>query len=129
MPSSACQKCARSEEHTSELQSHSHLVCRLLLEKKNKDSEGGGGSSHVAGGQVGHIATAAVAWSVCCVERVLCASLALVVVSGHLFFFFNDGAPPEFYPFPLPDALPISSRRSSRPPSPGRRWSHRAPAC
>src|SRR4051795_1101219 len=28
----------RSEEHTSELQSHSHLVCRLLLEKKkNKE--------------------------------------------------------------------------------------------
>src|SRR5438034_7053342 len=26
--------CARSEEHTSELQSHSDLVCRLLLEKK-----------------------------------------------------------------------------------------------
>src|SRR3954449_8596651 len=34
MPSSACKKSARSEEHTSELQSHSHLVCRLLLEKK-----------------------------------------------------------------------------------------------
>src|SRR2546422_8620721 len=28
---------ARSEEHTSELQSRLHLVCRLLLEKKNKD--------------------------------------------------------------------------------------------
>src|SRR5690554_7533502 len=27
---------ARSEEHTSELQSRPHLVCRLLLEKKNK---------------------------------------------------------------------------------------------
>src|SRR5947207_8480386 len=27
---------SRSEEHTSELQSHSDLVCRLLLEKKNK---------------------------------------------------------------------------------------------
>src|SRR5690242_19828752 len=27
----------RSEEHTSELQSHVNLVCRLLLEKKNKD--------------------------------------------------------------------------------------------
>src|SRR5438045_5778149 len=27
---------ARSEEHTSELQSLRHLVCRLLLEKKNK---------------------------------------------------------------------------------------------
>src|SRR5690348_17640153 len=27
---------SRSEEHTSELQSPVHLVCRLLLEKKNK---------------------------------------------------------------------------------------------
>src|SRR5258708_20081410 len=27
---------SRSEEHTSELQSPDHLVCRLLLEKKNK---------------------------------------------------------------------------------------------
>src|SRR5436190_10980437 len=32
----------RSEEHTSELQSHSDLVCRLLLEKKKKCSSGGG---------------------------------------------------------------------------------------
>src|SRR5690625_5517895 len=31
-----CRK-ARSEEHTSELQSRGHLVCRLLLEKKNKN--------------------------------------------------------------------------------------------
>src|SRR5437879_10502144 len=29
-------KMARSEEHTSELQSPMYLVCRLLLEKKNK---------------------------------------------------------------------------------------------
>src|SRR5258708_27720589 len=28
---------ARSEEHTSELQSPDHLVCRLLLEKKKQD--------------------------------------------------------------------------------------------
>src|SRR2546422_5159506 len=28
--------CVRSEEHTSELQSRLHLVCRLLLEKKKK---------------------------------------------------------------------------------------------
>src|SRR5260370_10963723 len=41
---------ARSEEHTSELQSHLNLVCRLLLEKKKyqkvlrqKDSEYGSG--------------------------------------------------------------------------------------
>src|SRR5439155_14476460 len=33
---------SRSEEHTSELQSRGHLVCRLLLEKKNK----GGGPKH-----------------------------------------------------------------------------------
>src|SRR2546430_4987028 len=30
---------ARSEEHTSELQSQSNLVCRLLLEKKKKDDQ------------------------------------------------------------------------------------------
>src|SRR5207244_13612417 len=30
---------SRSEEHTSELQSPDHLVCRLLLEKKNKHKE------------------------------------------------------------------------------------------
>src|SRR5690625_6845515 len=30
----------RSEEHTSELQSRGHLVCRLLLEKKNKTKTG-----------------------------------------------------------------------------------------
>src|SRR5438034_4020411 len=29
---------SRSEEHTSELQSHSDLVCRLLLEKKKKET-------------------------------------------------------------------------------------------
>src|SRR2546429_5932610 len=29
----------RSEEHTSELQSRLHLVCRLLLEKKKNDSD------------------------------------------------------------------------------------------
>src|SRR5438034_9086925 len=29
----------RSEEHTSELQSHSDLVCRLLLEKKKQDTD------------------------------------------------------------------------------------------
>src|SRR2546427_7112812 len=32
---SACAASSRSEEHTSELQSQSNLVCRLLLEKKN----------------------------------------------------------------------------------------------
>src|SRR2546422_5306579 len=33
------QRTARSEEHTSELQSRLHLVCRLLLEKKKKHNK------------------------------------------------------------------------------------------
>src|SRR5947209_12851617 len=39
---------ARSEEHTSELQSRQYLVCRLLLEKKNK-------THHQASDQTLHI--------------------------------------------------------------------------
>src|SRR5438034_3227743 len=40
-PSTGCgpRKLKRSEEHTSELQSHSDLVCRLLLEKKKKNKK------------------------------------------------------------------------------------------
>src|SRR2546430_4168918 len=33
-PAAGSRACRRSEEHTSELQSQSNLVCRLLLEKK-----------------------------------------------------------------------------------------------
>src|SRR5437660_2427123 len=41
---------ARSEEHTSELQSRGHLVCRLLLEKKKTEhEEGGHAADHAAG--------------------------------------------------------------------------------
>src|SRR5215204_7456642 len=36
----------RSEEHTSELQSHSDLVCRLLLEKKKTKTENSMPQSH-----------------------------------------------------------------------------------
>src|SRR5439155_25684532 len=38
----AREECMRSEEHTSELQSRGHLVCRLLLEKKNQLTLGEG---------------------------------------------------------------------------------------
>src|SRR2546429_4095624 len=38
-PPGACLLRTRSEEHTSELQSRLHLVCRLLLEKKKKTIE------------------------------------------------------------------------------------------
>src|SRR5574338_1546263 len=36
LPAAFCLGARRSEEHTSELQSPWHLVCRLLLEKKKK---------------------------------------------------------------------------------------------
>src|SRR3989304_7912655 len=36
----------RSEEHTSELQSRLHLVCRLLLEKKKTQKQQGDHTSH-----------------------------------------------------------------------------------
>src|SRR2546430_4462194 len=36
LPSTYCEATSRSEEHTSELQSQSNLVCRLLLEKKTE---------------------------------------------------------------------------------------------
>src|SRR5436190_12948235 len=38
-PTTGSSSRARSEEHTSELQSHSDLVCRLLLEKKKVDQK------------------------------------------------------------------------------------------
>src|SRR5215469_18011680 len=40
---------SRSEEHTSELQSRRDLVCRLLLEKKNKSPRGSGWASILRG--------------------------------------------------------------------------------
>src|SRR2546430_13169620 len=38
-PGVGARRAARSEEHTSELQSQSNLVCRLLLEKKKKKEQ------------------------------------------------------------------------------------------
>src|SRR5947209_17417162 len=49
---------ARSEEHTSELQSRQYLVCRLLLEKKNDDldhpQQGRRRAGKLRGGMVDH---------------------------------------------------------------------------
>src|SRR6266702_7149271 len=44
---------ARSEEHTSELQSRGHLVCRLLLEKKKKINLGAVGDQQKSTGRGG----------------------------------------------------------------------------
>src|SRR3712207_8847977 len=42
---------ARSEEHTSELQSRQYLVCRLLLEKKKKTSQTDAEARHIGIGE------------------------------------------------------------------------------
>src|SRR2546422_29629 len=76
----------RSEEHTSELQSRLHLVCRLLLEKKKK-------KQHEGHRPQIHIST----FAICLVAPVL-----------FVFFFFNDTATTEIYTLSLHDALPIS---------------------
>src|SRR5438309_5577250 len=55
-PTGACESsesgASRSEEHTSELQSQFHLVCRLLLEKKKLRPHGGDPAPVVAGHHV-----------------------------------------------------------------------------
>src|SRR2546430_412555 len=89
MRGSFCTLMRRSEEHTSELQSQSNLVCRLLLEKKNVNRCGR--SRHLA--------------------RKL--SLRRKRSSPNVFemaatdFFFNDTATTEIYTLSLHDALPI----------------------
>src|SRR2546422_6378150 len=46
-PGGAVIMCMRSEEHTSELQSRLHLVCRLLLEKKKNRTVPHDGATHI----------------------------------------------------------------------------------
>src|ERR1022692_3559164 len=96
----------RSEEHTSELQSPCNLVCRLLLEKKknycswitrSSDPLGGGGGAQPLATRRRACPTRV--WIECSGSRLSCIFT--------LFFFFNDTATTEIYPFSLPDALPI----------------------
>src|SRR3954464_13813375 len=95
------QTCAlRSEEHTSELQSHDNLVCRLLLEK----------TSHVVEHPHGHVGGDYL------IEHLrdrgglgaaVGAGAEHVTEPEYLLFFLNDGATPEISPLPLPRPLPI----------------------
>src|SRR5215468_1731566 len=87
----------RSEEHTSELQSHHDLVCRLLLEKKKKHSRTAGACRRLRSGSVR---------SGCRARR---SSRSAV---RSLFFFFNDTATTEIYTLSLHDALPIFNHGS-----------------
>src|SRR5215813_8419607 len=80
---------SRSEEHTSELQSRPHLVCRLLLEKKK-------------------VVTLPLSPRHAFIALYL-NSLAESALTQHgpMFFFFNDTATTEIYTLSLHDALPI----------------------
>src|SRR3954466_4212354 len=107
MPSSAFQTCARSEEHTSELQSHDNLVCRLLLEKKK--THGRRGETRV---ERAHTPTHTVrvrCYSIVRSEMYRCCAedTREDLRRSSLFFFFNDPAPPEIYTLSLHGALPI----------------------
>src|SRR3954467_5452953 len=98
----------RSEEHTSELQSHDNLVCRLLLEKKNETF---GGPFHVP---LLHVQAEDRFLARVGAARRRSASGGGSQASGTrsrsaiFFFFFNDPATTEIYTLSLPDALPIS---------------------
>src|ERR1039458_1051728 len=97
----------RSEEHTSELQSLRHLVCRLLLEKKKKKTTNTRREAIMSTVR----RHAKCTWHVP-TPNTISSDDHLVphyVRFLFLFFFFflNDTAPPEIYPLPLHDALPI----------------------
>src|SRR5471032_2156809 len=92
---------ARSEEHTSELQSHHDIVCRLLLEKKKRNDECASTAKrglkqsrnsirvvgrYDAGFESSDYSEHRVLWTI---------------------FFFNDTATTEIYTLSLHDALPI----------------------
>src|SRR6202011_5567965 len=94
MPSSAWSSdvCSRSEEHTSELQSLTNLVCRLLLEKKKTETPFPPARNPAARDPRG--------------SRRPQPSRAREPVA-RASFFFNDTAPTEIYTLSLHDALPI----------------------
>src|SRR3954462_11955674 len=107
MPSSACKKCARSEEHTSELQSHDNLVCRLLLGKK----KGTSGLSCLRPSRrrlwrwaflPGGVRLAAVRG-----EADVLHLLLAPLLGDELDFFFIHRAPADIDPFPHPGVLQI----------------------
>src|ERR1017187_7300519 len=99
---------ARSEEHTSELQSPMYLVCRLLLEKKHRPYVRANGSNarrlHLCYFLPSHRSVGEFA-------GVRNAYLHDLLIPGAYvcFFFFNDTATTEIYTLSLHDALPICS--------------------
>src|SRR3954449_6043110 len=107
MPSSALKQVLRSEEHTSELQSHSHLVCRLLLEKKHTKVRRKPSRQRWNPVRLRHLHMCRRDSLRGGYQRARLRAARFFVCGVRFFFFLNDGAPTEIYPFPLPAALPI----------------------
>src|ERR1039457_2067229 len=106
----------RSEEHTSELQSPCNLVCRLLLEKKKKNTTTARLSDFFRLFHYFRTRRAAPRYSPsrCRLHAIFCRSALFSLVV--FFFFFNDTATTEIYTLSLHDALPISDRVPNRAP-------------
>src|SRR4029434_10893171 len=102
-----CVVAVRSEEHTSELQSHLNLVCRLLLEKKKKTRQLCTDihsfmqpSYRPAFTLTEHSKTRAH-------TQTHTDTPSNTRTNALIFFFFNDTATTEIYTLSLHDALPI----------------------
>src|SRR4029077_11472681 len=93
----------RSEEHTSELQSHLNLVCRLLLEKKELETRKCSSTMYRLSAGF-------------CIAQIVPRSRRSWRRSLNIFF-FNDTATTEIYTLSLHDALPICRCTSSCPSS------------
>src|SRR5471030_2957833 len=87
----------RSEEHTSELQSLRHIVCRLLLEKKKK----------IQVPQNGKTSAGPMYKCDWLSSQTDTSSNGQMQIYGLAIFFFNDTATTKIYTLSLHDALPI----------------------
>src|SRR6476469_9872386 len=99
---------ARSEEHTSELQSPMYLVCRLLLEKKNLQTNRG----RLVVDEFLAVPGRPDLWACGDVDAV--PDLTRPGEITAMIVFFNDPPTTEIYTLSLHDALPIFRRRSTR---------------
>src|SRR4029434_8849072 len=91
----------RSEEHTSELQSHLNLVCRLLLANKNTHTH-----THTHTHTTTHTHTHTHTRTHTCRSTTHSPRHTTPHTHTHTFF-FNDTATTEIYTLSLHDALPI----------------------
>src|SRR6516225_7479207 len=97
----------RSEEHTSELQSHVNLVCRLLLEKKKKKARDAAYLQKITETYPIHpevLKPLYEDWSSFTKFQRMRVVLRLIL---RFFFFFKDTATTDIYTLSLHDALPI----------------------